>query len=62
MISAAPAIKPAVRSLEKSGVSSIGVIVSFAGGLTGVDVVGVVGDVVVDGGGGGWIVVGAART
>lgn len=60
MISAAPAIKPAVRSLEKSGVSSIGVIVSFAGGLTGVDVVGVVGDA--GGGGGGWIVVGAART
>ena len=61
MISAAPAIKPAVRSLEKSGVSSIGVIVSFAGGLMGVDVVGVVGDAG-GGGGGGWIVVGAART
>lgn len=42
-----------MRALEKSGVSSVGVIVTFVGGSTGVvggDVVGVGGDVVVVGG------------
>jgi len=52
-----------VRALEKSGVSSVGVIVAFVGGSTGVvggDVVG--GDVVGVGGDAGGIGGGAKRT